>query len=166
MAESNRFIANIDELSMSSSNLAEIMQDVLSKDKALRFQAMGWSMSPFILDGDVITVEPLNDRFPEIGEVVAFIHPKSVKLVVHRIVSSEKNFYCIQGDNQSLVEREDIRLEHILGRITCIERSGRTIRLGLGPEKRIIAIFSRKRLLQSTLVRLRPLIQPLWRKLF
>jgi hypothetical protein len=166
MTESICFTTIIDELSLSSNALAGIMQDVLFKGRAFRFRAMGWSMSPFILDGDVITVEPLCDGTPEVGDIVAFINPKSERLIVHRIVSREKDVYCIQGDNQAIDGKVVVRLEHIVGRITSIERAGRNIRLGLGPEKRIIALFSRKQLLQSALVRLRPLSRPLRRILF
>ena len=137
------------------------MGAVLERGKSFRFQAKGWSMSPFILDGDLISVSPISNAKLKTGEIVAYINLRSNKLVVHRIVSVQQNAYLIRGDNQADQDSELIPPENILGRVTRIERAGRNIRLGLGPESALIAKLSRKGRLQSYLTRLKPLIGPL-----
>ena len=71
--------------------LMEIMQDILARGAEFRFRARGWSMSPFIRDGDVITISPRNKKKPAVGKVVAFLQPDSGRLVVHRIIKQSED---------------------------------------------------------------------------
>jgi hypothetical protein len=125
-------------------------------------------MSPFIRDGDVITVAPeqLSDRNPHvltssplpagrvpgvrtygIGQVVAFVSPLNERLVVHRIIGRRESLFLIQGDNLPRPGADMIRREDILGRVVRIERGGKRVWIGLGPERYPIAILSRVGLL-------------------
>ncbi|MEA3438827.1 MAG: hypothetical protein U9R58_00935 [Chloroflexota bacterium] len=47
------------ELALSGEALRELMREVLSKGVPVRFRARGWSMEPFIRNGDLICVSPL-----------------------------------------------------------------------------------------------------------
>ena len=161
MDDMDRFVTLEAEKSISASSLEKLMDAVLERGKSFRFQAKGWSMSPFILDGDLISVVPISNSKLKTGDIVAYINPGSSKLVVHRIVSDQQNAYLIRGDNQDDQDSDIILPENILGRVMRIERAGRNIRLGLGPEKSLIAKLSRKGLLQPYLMRLKPLIGPL-----
>jgi phage repressor protein C with HTH and peptisase S24 domain len=87
------------ELSLSGAALTELLTAVLAKGKAFRFRARGWSMSPFVRDGDVITVSPLRGRRPETGAIVAFVHPGTGRVAVHRIVDAGPGGYLVRGDN-------------------------------------------------------------------
>ncbi|MCX6844936.1 MAG: S26 family signal peptidase [candidate division WOR-3 bacterium] len=108
-------------------------------------------MSPFIRDGDVITIAP-SGRKPKapgcgIGQVVAFVSPVNERLVVHRIIGRHQSRFLIQGDNlpgpgADLIDRDDI-----LGRVVRVERGGKRVWLGLGPERYVIAVLSRTGLL-------------------
>lgn len=140
------FVVKTEELPLSGSTLLELMRAVLQKGVPFRFRAKGWSMTPFIRNGDVVTVAPLDDK-PRIGEVVAFIHPQANVLIVHRIIGKNGTNFFIQGD--SLAARTDgyIPYENLLGKVTSVERDGRVIKLGLGPERWLIALLSRIRLL-------------------
>jgi len=160
MDEPAAFVAFEDQILLSGTALGALMRDVLARGKVFRFRAKGSSMSPFILNGDLISISPLFNTPPAIGEVVAFVDTGWGKLVVHRIVSKTKAGYLIKGDNQ--IESTDgiIPLENILGRLTAVEREGKGIRLGFGPEKSLIAFLSRKALLKPFLSRLAPLIRP------
>jgi signal peptidase I len=141
------FIVKAQELPLSGQVLLELMRAVLARGVPFRFCARGWSMMPFIRDGDVITVSPLLPAQLGIGEVVAFVSPETGKLVVHRVVARRGKTWLIQGD--SIPEREDelVPSENLLGRVTRIERNGRHIWIGLGPERYGIAWLSRARLL-------------------
>lgn len=124
------------------------MQAVLAKGYPFRFQARGWSMVPFIRDGDVIVVTPFHDnKNPKIGEVIAFIHPEVGKLIVHRVIAKQDSAFFIQGD--SILEQSDgyVPTNNLLGRVIRVERNGKSIWLGLGFERYLIAWLSRMRLL-------------------
>jgi len=152
------------ELGISGPALVDLMRAVLEKGRWFRFCAKGGSMSPFIRDGDVITVAPLQPvrsavtsglspglgpgaRSCGIGQVVAFINPVNRRLVVHRTIGRRQSRFLIQGDNLSEACADVVGPEDILGRVVRIERGRRRVWLGLGLERYAIAILSRVRLL-------------------
>ncbi len=143
-------------LTLSAAAFAEFMQAVLEKGSLFRFCARGGSMTPFIRDGDTITIAPMANRPPRLGEVVAFSHPaeERSKLVVHRVVGRRETGFIIRGDGNGC-DSEIIPSENILGRLVKVERAGRHVRLGLGPERRLIAWLSCTRLLWSV-------VWPVW----
>jgi len=143
-------------LLLSGPALVKILQAVLDKGVPCRFRAKGFSMTPFIKDGDVITVSPLSNALPRLGDVVAFIHPETERLVVHRMVGQNGNYFLVRGDNTSSVTNDLIPKENILGCTTRVEREGNEVFLGLGPERLLIALLTRTGLLSS-------LLPPLWR---
>lgn len=145
--EPRLFVVKAQELPLSGQALLELMRAVLSRGVPFRFSALGESMAPFIWGGDVITVSPFLNALPGVGEVVAFVRPGEGKLVVHRVVGRYKTAVLIQGD--SVRDHSDglIPPENLLGRVTRIERNGRPIWLGLGPERYVIAWLSRARIL-------------------
>ncbi len=107
--------------------LSELMREVLAKGKPFRFKARGLSMSPFIKDGDVLTVTPLATA-PRTGDVAAFLHPATGRLVVHRLVRKRAGRYQFKGDNADEVEC-GLPIQRILGLVTSIERKGREVSL-------------------------------------
>ncbi len=102
-------------------------------------------MAPFIRDGDVITISPLQHTLPGLGDVVAFVRHPVGNLVVHRVVARHAKTWFIQGDNEPECADGIIPVEDLLGRVTRIERDGRDMWLGLGPERFLIAWLSRTR---------------------
>ncbi len=161
--EPRLFVTSAAELLLSGHALLELMRTVLARGVPFRFCARGWSMAPFIQDGDVITVSPLRQGLPGVGEVVAFVRPGAGNLVVHRVVARRGADFFIQGD--SVPENADgiIPLENLLGRVTRIERNGQDVWLGLGPERSVIAWLSRTRLLVPLRVWLASWLKPLLR---
>jgi hypothetical protein len=148
------FVVRARELPLSGRALLELMRAVLARGVPFRFCARGWSMAPFIRDGDVITVSPLQAARPVTGDVVAFVRPEGGNLVVHRVVARRGAAWWIQGDSVPEYESGLIPRESLLGRVTRIERNGRYVRLGLGPERYVIAWLSRARWLIPLQVKL------------
>ena len=130
--------------SLSGKALGEVAQEVLSCGVAFRFLALGGSMRPFIRGGDIITLAPFDPTACSIGDVVAIVRPENGCLMVHRVVSVAGDRCRIQGDNNSDADGEYL-YESVVGTVTRVERSGRAIRFGLGPERFLIAILSRER---------------------
>ena len=140
---------------LSETVFGELLRAVLHSETGFRFQAGGFSMSLFIKNKDVITVYPYSRASPAIGDVVACFHPETKKIVVHRIVAKNGDAYLLKGDN---IEKADgmVPAASILGAVRKVERNGKTVSLGLGPERAIIAFMARKRFLI-------PLINLVWR---
>jgi hypothetical protein len=112
-------------------------------------------MSPFIKNSDVVTISPIVDSSPRFGDVIAFIHPKTDKLIIHRVVRKIENACLVKGENtlepDGLIERRNM-----IGIITRVERKGKKVLFGLGPERFLIALLTRKNLLL-------PVLRPVWR---
>jgi len=150
------FVKKREELSLSSPHLEALMKGVLDAGASFRFRCKGFSMSPFIKDGDVLTIVPLQGPAPRFGEVVVFTHPSTNKLIIHRVIKKKRGASLTMGDN---IPDPDgfIAKAHIFGRVIKVERNGVKLLLGLGPERSLIAFMTRWRLL--------PLLAPIWRSL-
>jgi signal peptidase I len=138
--------------------LPGLVKEILSKGAECRFQAKGHSMSPFIKDGDIVTISPLTNSSPGLGDVVAFNRPENENLIIHRVVEKRNNDYYVRGDNlpeaDGLVQARDI-----LGYVNKVERNGKNVRVGLGPERFLIALLNRKGLLIPLLSPIRKVIR-------
>ena len=143
---------------MSGVEFAGLMEAVLEKNVPFRFTASGLSMSPFIRDGDVITLEPVTGQLRS-GDVVAFRTPCFANLVVHRIIHVSQKGYLIKGDN--LVETDLVPASSIIGRVVGIEHQGHQVRLGQGRERFVLAWLSRRGWLRPVSRRACGVLQPL-----
>ncbi|MCL4500967.1 MAG: S24/S26 family peptidase [Deltaproteobacteria bacterium] len=149
-------------LSLSGPALQEFLRAVLSRGASFRFKARGFSMHPFIQDGDNLTIIPVKGGKLRCGQVAAFCHPETGKLVVHRLLCRRPGGVLVRGDN---IPDADglIRPADVLGLVTRVERQGRAVLLGLGPERRLIAWLSRHNLLKPVIFRAGQLLRP-WRR--
>jgi hypothetical protein len=145
-------------LSLSGPALQELLRAVLDRGIPFRLTALGFSMHPFIRDGDILTVSPKPET--RLGDVVAFCHPDTGKLVVHRIMARQPGGYLLRGDNATAADGL-VPPEKILGLVTRVERNGKEIRLGRGPERRFIALLVRYELLQPLICWAVRLLRPL-----
>ena len=104
---------------------------VLDSGHALRFQARGWSMHPFIQDGDFLTVAPMGDSSIKAGDVVLYVADEK-KVLVHRAVRKHpdggKSIFLIKGD-ACLGSPERVAQDKVLGKVAVIERNGRTLHI-------------------------------------
>jgi Peptidase S24-like len=115
-------------LPLSGEALAGLMSAVLAKGKPLRFEARGESMHPSVRDGDILTVAPLAGRSLRPGDIVAFVHPETGGVRVHRVVGLEPGRFILKGDN-ALGADPAVGPEAILGLVVGLERGGRPLRL-------------------------------------
>lgn len=112
---------------LNNSNLLKLSNNLIERGTSVRFRAKGFSMRPFIQDGDLITVSPLRDYPIRVGDVVLY---KTVdnRPIIHRVIRKRKidgrAVFFIKGD-ATFGEPEEIDTERVLGRVTAIERNGR-----------------------------------------
>jgi len=136
----NEYVVNdAKSKSMPNDHFAELIAAVLSKDKLFRFQAKGYSMSPFIQSGDVVTISPISGNI-NFGEAVAIFDSKK-HLFLHRVVKISGDKFLLQGDSNPTIDGWFNRKE-ILGSVTNVERRSKIIQIGLGPERIFIAFLS------------------------
>jgi len=122
--------------------LAGLMRAVLDKGKPFRFEARGASMHPVIRDGDVVTVRPFGAARPGPGDVVAFVHPLTGGVRVHRIVGSDGPGFVLKGDN-ALGGDGVVAPAAVLGLVAAVERGGRAVRVGPALRSPLLARLSR-----------------------
>jgi hypothetical protein len=154
---------NADELSLSGPALTELLRSVLGQGLPFSFRATGASMSPFIRDGDKVTLSPLQGHTPRRGDVVACVGPGGQRLIVHRVVGKRGDSYLVKGDAASRVDGLVPR-EGILGCVTKVERDGKQVSIGLGPERFLLGDLTRSRFLMSLLLPVRWLVRRIMRK--
>lgn len=130
------------EIVLDGNDLAGLMRAILDKGKALRFEARGASMHPVIRDGDVVTVRPLAGGRVRTGDIVAFVHPVTGGIRIHRIIEVGEAGFLLKGDN-ALCEDGTVPQEAVLGRVGRIERDGRAVLLGPALRSSVLARLSR-----------------------
>ncbi len=138
--------------------ILELLIETLSRGKKFRFTAKGWSMFPFIKDGDTLTISPLSEMSISIGKVVAFKQTKPERLIIHRIVRKKGGLFLLKADNSLVSDDGWINAQDLIGTLSIIERNGKRVRCGLGLECYLIAYLSRLGLLSRIINRLDPIV--------
>lgn len=149
---------------LSGKTLIELLRAVTENGKPFRFEAAGFSMHPFIRNLDILTISPLPPGHLRSGMVIAFLHPESGRLVVHRVVGRKGGYYLIKGDNSPESDGM-ISEKNIFGYVTKVERGDRSISLCFGPERALIAFLSHKNLLCPALHLFCCLLGPIIRRI-
>jgi hypothetical protein len=85
-------------------DLLDVVTSLITRGTSVRFRAHGLSMLPFIRDGDVVTLVPVQDRPVRFGDVVAIRHPVRDNLILHRVIRKMPGGYLIQGDNAAVAD--------------------------------------------------------------
>lgn len=123
-----------------------MLRAMMGRGLPLRMPVRGFSMAPWIRDDDVVTVAPMYDYPPRVGEVVACVLPTNGRLALHRVVARRAGGWVLRGDNcreaDGVVAREEI-----LGRVVRVERNGQEVGFGAGRRGVVIARLSRTGLL-------------------
>jgi signal peptidase I len=110
-------------VTLSGAALIDLLSAVHEKGADFRFKATGRSMHPTIRDGDILTLSPLNGLRPASNDVVAFHHPDTGNLVVHRIIGIASVTFEGRGDNSEESDGQ-IPISNIVGLVTRLERNG------------------------------------------
>ena len=126
---------------LSGAGLQTLMGAALARGASFRFTARGFSMDPFVRDGDVLTVG-VAWRRPKVGDIVAVRSPVTGRLLVHRVVADVATGLLVRGDGAGQADGT-FGPADVLGVVVGVERRGRVVRLGRGPERRAIALLSR-----------------------
>jgi len=124
-------------VNLKGAEFAELSAEILSRGGSLRFKAHGCSMFPFIRDGDVLTVQPVEAASLKVGEV-ALYRANGKRLAAHRVVGR-----CVQDGRVVLRIRGDaatgpderVQVEQVLGRVVSVQRREKVVRLDQGIQR-------------------------------
>jgi signal peptidase I len=116
----------IETLNLKREDFASIAQEVLGRGRALRFRAKGGSMAPFIRNGDVVEVVPLEGKI-NLGDIVLY-RSSHGNTVIHRVIQRSKRSIITKGDSVPSSD-QPVLSKQVLGRVVAIEKNGWRIRL-------------------------------------
>lgn len=140
--DSPRYVSAGGDLPLSNLGQLELLRAMMERGLSLRTPVRGFSMTPWILDEDVVTVAPMDDREPRLGQVVAFVVPATGKLALHRVIGRDQKGWVLRGDSCREADGVVTRKE-MLGRVVRVERNGREVHFGKGRQGAAIAWLSR-----------------------
>lgn len=129
----------------SGSALLELGSEILARGDRLRFRARGGSMFPFIRNGEIVEVEPVDIGQIRVGDIV-FYRTWSGRILAHRVIKKRKGekgvVLMTKGD---AVPRPDVLVypDQVLGRVVVVERSGRNIRFDNGLHRLVGVLYAR-----------------------
>ena len=149
----SQYVSKSRELSLSNMGQLELLLAMAESGASLRTTVRGFSMHPFIRDKDILTISPIKEMQPSLGDVVAFTQPATGRLAIHRIIGRTDDGWLIRGDNCPEPDGV-VPTEKIIGRVCRIERQGKEAHLGIGKAGVLIAILNRG----SALFRLKQLL--------
>ena len=122
---------------------AALSGELLEEGHAVRFRAGGSSMWPFIRDGDVLIVEPLEGGAVRVGDVVLY-RTAAGRVMAHRVVIRTTDdgdvALLIRGDG-SEGAGDTVVPGDVLGRVTWMERGGGAIRLDRWPRRMLVRLW-------------------------
>lgn len=121
------------------SRATDVVRELLAAGETVELTIEGGSMAPFLRPGDVVTLALARPEALRPGDVVAF--RAGPRLVVHRLLAIEAESLLLRGDAGPAADR--IPPDALAGRVVRASRGGRRLRLGLGPERRLLAWLSR-----------------------
>jgi signal peptidase I len=121
----------------------DLSSEVLDSGKRLRFRAKGGSMHPFVRNGDLLLVEPVDGSAVKLGEV-AFYRTENGGIAAHRVVgrhrSDGREFLATKGDAVRGTSHA-VPCSEVLGRVVAIERQGAEVRLDGGRARAVALVY-------------------------
>lgn len=105
----------------------ELAAQILRSRSVIRIRVYGTSMLPYIWPGDVLAIENCQPCDIRLGDIIRFM--QSGRFLIHRVVTvandSGSISWITRGDSLSC-EDLPVSQTHFLGRVTAIERNGRS----------------------------------------
>lgn len=130
--------------------VAQLVAELLRDGRRVSLAVGGVSMAPLMRAGDRVVLEPV-DRVGR-GDVVARL--AGDRLLIHRVVAVVAGTPLTRGDSATEPD-PPLGDAELLGRVCRVERSGRAVGFGLGPERVPLALLSRRGWLRPLLAALR-----------
>jgi signal peptidase I len=125
----------------------------LSRQRVIQVRICGSTMRPAIVEGDLVTVEPVAINQLRVGEIV-LANSLSDTALIHRVVRLDQHHgsrFVVTRADASAVLDEPVPASHVLGRVTAVTRDGARIPIPVPRE----GVFDRMRAFVARLLRRR-----------
>lgn len=108
------------EITLSSSEIADLAAEVLARGHALRVRVRGQSMEPTLRSGDRVTLAPVDPGDLEPGDLVLV---RQTRCLIHRVCRVDRSAHSLttRGDARAS-DDPPIDLQDVLGRVVRVER--------------------------------------------
>lgn len=109
-------------------HFADLVSSHLGIGQTVRFRATGQSMWPFIRDGDLVVIEPLEPAQARPGDIL-FYRMSGGGLRLHRLIRRRRHrgAFLLKGDAARWFNEDWLQGTQILGRVVRLERCGRPL---------------------------------------
>ena len=101
------------------------VEQLLKQGIPVSFPIRGWSMYPFLSDGDMVTVEPLEEHIPSVNDAILYRRING-PLVLHRLMKIDHKGYYFCGDNQTEIEGP-LNRSQLLGILVSYTHNGKQV---------------------------------------
>jgi len=118
----------------------ELVHDVVRSTGEVRLRVVGASMLPAIWPGDVITVRHCDLAQFQPGQIA--LYRRNGKLTAHRILELSTDHLIARGDSVPTLD-PPVQFSEIVGRVVCISRTGRPVRLEQSSWQRVASSMFR-----------------------
>ena len=138
-------IMDCEVLDCTRADVLDFVAQILSTGRRVRVRARGWSMYPFIRQGDVIEVESVKASAVRIGDVV-LCRDGVDRFVAHRVVkvgSEDARDTLVTKGYWTRRSDPPVHPEQVLGRVVAVERGRKRIGLDTNPQRRIQVLWTR-----------------------
>ncbi|HLG16696.1 MAG TPA: signal peptidase I [Blastocatellia bacterium] len=130
-------------VSLETPDFLEHARRLLASNIHLEIRMSGSSMQPAIVDGDVITIEPVSDTPIRPGDVVLYASRRDTA-VIHRVIRierSEAERLVITRGDAAFQNDPPIPLSKIMGRVQLVERGGEAVEIRRPKSKLALALL-------------------------
>ena len=125
------------ELKLDDDAFADLSAQILRQGGSFQFRARGSSMTPFIHDGDLLTIAPADLTDLQIGDVILY-RTRRDRVVAHRLVGRvrEHGELVLQTRGDARLDSDSpVPADGVLGRAVRLQRGDRVMHLDHGPRR-------------------------------
>ncbi|NWF76343.1 MAG: signal peptidase I [Nitrospirae bacterium] len=131
------------EIGLDRDELGVLTEEIIGRGGSFSFKAHGWSMYPFIHDGDILTVGPVSTNELKSGDIILY---KSLDdgVVVHRVIGKTKvgNTEILKVRGDALIgSPEYIATTQVIGKAIKQRRTSNVVDLQKGGSKFLAHIW-------------------------
>ncbi len=125
------------EIGLDRNELEILAEEIIGRGGSFSFKARGFSMYPFIHDGDILTISPVNTNELKVGDIILY---KSLDegVVLHRVIGKTKvgntEMLKVRGD-ALMATPEYISTAQVIGKAIKQRRNSKVIDLQRGIPK-------------------------------
>jgi signal peptidase I len=113
---------------MTAQEAFSLRKKLIENNHSVKIEASGYSMFPFMRNGDVQTISPVPMEDIQIGDVV--VYERNNNWISHRVIdiqtTNNETTLTLRGDTSQQID-PPVTKENYIGKTVSFERNGKTI---------------------------------------